>query len=75
LELGPGELSFYDFPRFSDLDALKSDYRKALDQAGALAADPDDVIEEGAIAFSLNIDLSCAVQRVATGAAEVAAAE
>ena len=32
LELRPSELSFYDFPRFSDLDALKADYRKALDQ-------------------------------------------
>ena len=65
LELRPAELSFYDFPRFSDLDALKADYRKALDQAGALAADPQAVIEEGAIAFSLNIDLSCAVQSMA----------
>ena len=35
LQLRPAELTFYDFPRFSDLDALKTDYRKALDQAGA----------------------------------------
>ncbi len=62
LELRPAELTFYDFPRFSDLDALKADYRKTLDQAGSLAADPQAVVEEGAIAFSLNIDLSCAVQ-------------
>jgi heme oxygenase (biliverdin-producing, ferredoxin) len=62
LELRPTELTFYDFPRFSDLDALKADYRKILDQAGSLAADPQAVVEEGAIAFSLNIDLSCAVQ-------------
>lgn len=62
LKLRPSELSFYDFPRFSDLAALKADYRKALDQAGALVSDPQAVIEEGAIAFSLNIDLSCAVQ-------------
>jgi heme oxygenase (biliverdin-producing, ferredoxin) len=75
LELRPAELSFYNFPRFSDLDALKADYRKALDQAGALSADPDVVIEEGAIAFSLNIDLSCAIQSMATGEPEVAAAE
>jgi heme oxygenase (biliverdin-producing, ferredoxin) len=75
LELRPAELSFYDFPCFADLDALKADYRKALDQAGALAADPDAVIEEGAIAFSLNIDLSCAVRCVATGGPAVAAAE
>jgi heme oxygenase (biliverdin-producing, ferredoxin) len=75
LQLRPAELSFYDFPGFSDLDALKADYRKALDQAGALAADPDALIEEGAVAFSLNIDLSCAVQSMATGSSEVAAAE
>ena len=60
--LGPAELSFYDFPRFSDLDALKADYRKALDHAGVVAADRRAVVEEAAIAFSLNIDLSCAVQ-------------
>lgn len=60
--LQPTELSFYDFPRFSDLDALKADYRQALDNAGALAADPQALIEEGAIAFSFNIDLSCAVK-------------
>jgi heme oxygenase (biliverdin-producing, ferredoxin) len=75
LELRPAELSFYDFPLFSDLDVLKRDYRQALDRAGALAADPDAVIEEGAIAFSLNINLSCAVQRAGMGEPEAAAAE
>ncbi|MGH6641334.1 MAG: heme oxygenase (biliverdin-producing) [Bradyrhizobium sp.] len=60
--LHPAELTFYNFPRFSDLDALKMDYRKALDHAGIVAADRHAVIEEAAIAFSLNIDLSCAVQ-------------
>jgi heme oxygenase len=53
---------------------LKADYRKALDEAAALASDPQAVVEEGAIAFSMNIDLSCAVgaavsQRSATVAA------
>nr|AWM02761.1 biliverdin-producing heme oxygenase [Bradyrhizobium amphicarpaeae] len=62
LELRPSDLTFYDFPRFSDLDLLKADYRKALDEAGALASDPHAVVEEGAIAFSMNIDLSCAVE-------------
>jgi len=76
LELRPSELSFYDFPRFIDLAALKADYRKALDEAGALAPDPQAVIEEGAIAFSLNIDLSCAVQSMASpGTTEASAAE
>ena len=63
------ELTFYDFPQFPDLDVLKADYRKALDQAGALAPDPQAVVEEGAIAFSLNIDLSCAVQAAVPHAA------
>jgi heme oxygenase (biliverdin-producing, ferredoxin) len=76
LELRPSELSFYDFPRFIDLAALKADYRKALDEAGALAPDPQAVIEEGAIAFSLNIDLSCAVQSmVSPETTEASAAE
>jgi heme oxygenase len=60
--LQAAELTFYDFPRFPDLDALKADYRKALDHAGVVAADRHAVVEEAAIAFSLNIDLSCAVQ-------------
>jgi heme oxygenase len=69
LELRPSELSFYDFPRFADLTALKADYRKVLDHAGTLASDPQAVIEEGAIAFSLNIDLSCAIQTMLLPAA------
>jgi heme oxygenase (biliverdin-producing, ferredoxin) len=75
LKLRPAELSFYDFPGLSDLDALKADYREALDQAGTLAGDPDAVIEEGAVAFLLNIDLSCAIQSMATGRSEVAATD
>jgi heme oxygenase (biliverdin-producing, ferredoxin) len=77
LDLKPTELTFYDFPQCADLAVLKADYRNALDQAGALATDPQAVIEEGAIAFSLNIDLSCAVQAIlssgpiATAAAEI----
>ena len=70
LELRPSELGFYEFPRFSDLDKLKADYRKALDRAGAGIPDPDAVIEEGALAFSHNIAVSCAVQdMVARGSA------
>jgi heme oxygenase len=62
LNLKPAALTFYDFPQCSDLAVLKTDLRNALDAAGALAPDPQAVVEEGAIAFSLNIDLSCAVQ-------------
>jgi heme oxygenase len=77
LDLRPTELTFYDFPGVSDLDALKSDYRRALDQAGAVTVDPQAIVEEGAIAFSLNIALSCEVQAAATtdGPAATIAAE
>jgi heme oxygenase len=64
LKLRPSELSFYDFPLFSDLDALKADYRKALDQAGAHAPNGDAIVEEGAVAFSQNIALSCAIKSI-----------
>jgi heme oxygenase len=60
--LGPSELSHYAFAGFSDLVALKADYRGALDQAAAVANDRQAVIEEAAIAFTLNIGLSVAVK-------------
>ena len=62
LGLEPAQLSFYDFPRFADLAALKTDYRNALDRAGTVAVDPDAVIAEGNVAFTLNIALSCAIK-------------
>jgi heme oxygenase len=62
LALRPSELSFYDFPKYPDLAALKSAYREALDLAGRQAGDLKTVVEEGALAFTLNIDLSRAVQ-------------
>jgi heme oxygenase len=67
--LQPDQLSFYDFPRFADLATLKADYRLALDHAGSLLADPQPVVEEGAIAFSLNIALSRAVEAALAPAA------
>jgi heme oxygenase (biliverdin-producing, ferredoxin) len=76
LALRPSQLSFYDFSRFSDLGALKAKYRQTLDSAGALTVDPKPLIEEGALAFSLNIDLSCAVRdTLSSGAIEATAAE
>jgi heme oxygenase (biliverdin-producing, ferredoxin) len=73
LELWPDQLSFYDFPRYPDLTALKMGYREALDRAGTLTHDSAAIVEEGALAFTLNIDLSCAVQaalRISVSAAE-----
>ncbi len=60
--LKPEELSFYDFSGFSNPAQLKSDYRVALDRAASLAPDREAIVEEGITAFSLNIDLSWAVQ-------------
>ena len=74
LDLQPSELSFFDFSRFSDLDALKAEYRQALDGAGAQIVDPQMLIEEAAIAFSLNIDLSCAVKAMLSSGAIAASA-
>jgi heme oxygenase (biliverdin-producing, ferredoxin) len=62
LELRPAELSFYDFPRYPDLAVLKAAYREALDRAGALTGEQEAVVEEGALAFTLNIELSYAIQ-------------
>jgi heme oxygenase (biliverdin-producing, ferredoxin) len=72
LKLRPAELSFYDFPKYPDLEALKAAYRESLDRAGRLAGDPATVIEEGLLAFTLNIDLSCAVQATLHPAANAA---
>ncbi|MBX9711481.1 MAG: biliverdin-producing heme oxygenase [Xanthobacteraceae bacterium] len=69
LDLKPDETSFYDFSKLSDPVALKTDYRLAIDRAGDLASDLPAVIEEGALAFSLNIALSEEVQQNAGSAA------
>jgi len=61
--LQPSELSFYDFPDYPDLDVLKKDYRNAIDHAGTLASDPQRIVDEGSVAFTLNIELSCAVKQ------------
>ena len=60
--LRAAEASFYDFPDYDDLPTLKAEYRDALDRAGTMVADPQAVIDEGSLAFQLNIDLSWAVQ-------------
>ncbi len=62
LDLPPEALSFYAFPAISDIGAFKSDYQAAIDRAGDESEDFDVVVEEGALAFELNIDLSLALQ-------------
>jgi heme oxygenase len=73
LGLRPSELSFYRFERFHDLGGLKRDYRNALTCAAAHAPDTAAIVEEGAAAFSLNIDLSWAVQKAGTTQATISA--
>lgn len=65
--LTPNELTFYDFPAYADLAALKSDYRTALDDAGKRATDPQAIVAEGSVAFQLNTDISWAVQAAIEG--------
>lgn len=64
LQLGPATLAFYDFPEIDDPEAFKAAWREALDRAAVGIADVEAVIEEGALAFQLNIDVSREVQRV-----------
>lgn len=58
-------LSFYDFPGIADPAAFARAYRGLLDSSAAEATDPDRVVEEAAIAFQLNIELSEAIQAYA----------
>jgi heme oxygenase len=62
LGLTPETLSFYDFPGIPDLDAFKGDYRAAIDEAALAIAAMEPVIEEAALAFELNIQVSEAVK-------------
>jgi heme oxygenase len=61
LGLGPAALTFYQFPGIADLPEFRQSYRAAIDQAGRLLDDQTHVIEEAAVAFQLNIDLSQAI--------------
>jgi heme oxygenase len=58
----PAALSVYAFPDIADMTTFKADYRAAIDRAGRVVANPEAVVEEAAVAFRLNIDLSEAVR-------------
>ena len=62
LHLEPAALTFYDFPAISDIATFKSEYRAAIDRVGDECEDFDAVVEESALVFELNIELSTAVQ-------------
>ncbi len=56
-----GGLSFYAFPQRAQPGAFARTYREALDRAAAVLGSTADIVEEAALAFQLNIDLSLAV--------------
>lgn len=62
LDLPPDALSFYEFPDIADIAQFKAEYRAAIDRAGDEVEDFEAVVEEGARAFQLNIELSAALQ-------------
>jgi heme oxygenase (biliverdin-producing, ferredoxin) len=62
LSLPTSALSFYEFPTIVDVASFKSEYRDAIDRAGDESNDFDGIVEEGALAFELNIKLSAALQ-------------
>jgi heme oxygenase len=65
LGLPPQALSFYDFSGIADISKFKAGYRAAIESAGDELGDFDEIVEEGARAFKLNIELSLAVQESA----------
>ncbi|MET0676473.1 MAG: biliverdin-producing heme oxygenase, partial [Bradyrhizobium sp.] len=65
LDLPPAALTFYDFPKIPDIAAFKADYRSAIERAGDELGDFGSVVDEGARAFELNIELSVALQKAA----------
>lgn len=65
LDLPPEALSFYEFPEIADIAAFKASYRSAIERAGDELGDFDVIVEEGARAFELNIELSVALQKEA----------
>jgi len=64
LGLGSRTLSFHEFPDIADLEGFKLAYRDAIDRAAAAMIDVQAVLEEAAVAFQLNIDVSEAVHAV-----------
>jgi heme oxygenase len=62
LSLPASALSFYEFPAIADVATFKSEYRAAIDRVGDESDEFDGIVEEGALAFELNIELSAALQ-------------
>jgi heme oxygenase len=54
-------VTFLTFPEIQDVNAFCESYRWNLDRAGSSLPDVDGVVEEAAVAFQLNIQLSLEV--------------
>lgn len=67
LALSPATLAFYAFPGIPDVEAFKASYRDWLDDAADSIDAVDGLLDEAALAFELNIDLSSAVQAAVEG--------
>lgn len=61
LSLGPRTLSFHDFPEIADLQSFKISYRQSFDRAALEIVDVEGVVDEAAVAFRLNIEVSKAI--------------
>jgi heme oxygenase (biliverdin-producing, ferredoxin) len=55
-------LAFSRFPEIQNLQAFRVAYQQNLDRAGSFLADAGSVVEEAAVAFELNIQVSVEVQ-------------
>ena len=64
--LPPSSLTFYDFPGIEDTKAFKDGMRRAIDGEAMAFADVDIILDEGVRAFEHNIEISLAVQALAS---------
>jgi heme oxygenase len=61
--LGGQALRFHSFPDIANLAAFRREYRAEFDRAGSMLGDWSPVLEEAALAFRMNIDISEEVRR------------
>lgn len=63
LDLPASSLTFYDFPEIEDIGAFKRAFRTAVDNAAERITNRERVVAAAQEAFSVNIEISEAVQR------------
>jgi heme oxygenase len=62
LLLEESELNFYRYPSIPDIEAFKRDYRAAIDRSGFELISIQAAVEEAAVAFECNIEISLATR-------------